>query len=63
MPQPAAESWYVIEITQLLEGWRLGLAPNHGLQLRPAANTKNFNVFHSTRSPQVAKQPRLLVCT
>jgi hypothetical protein len=61
--QPEIDSWYVIEITQILESWRLGLSINYGLQLRPAANNKNYSTFHSTRSPDTSKQPRLLVCT
>jgi hypothetical protein len=63
MTQPQAESWYAIEITSILENWRLGLSANYGLQLRPAANNNNYSIFHSTRSPEISKQPRLLVCT
>jgi hypothetical protein len=60
---PAPDQWYVIEITQLLEDWREGRTVNHGLQLRPAANQRHYSTFHSTRSLETSKQPRLLVCT
>jgi hypothetical protein len=63
IPQPTIERWYAIDITGVLEDWRLGRSVNYGLQLRPTANAKNFNIFHSTRSLDLAKQPRLLVCT
>jgi hypothetical protein len=47
----------------LLEDWRQGRTVNHGLQLRPAANQRHYSTFHSTRSLETSKQPRLLVCT
>jgi hypothetical protein len=63
LPEPEGGHWYAIEITDILEDWRLGRSVNNGLQLRPIGNDNYFNIFHSTRSPDLAKQPRLLVCT
>jgi hypothetical protein len=63
IPPPQPGKWYAIDITGLFEDWRGGRSGNYGIQLRPLANNRNFNAFHSPYSPEREKRPQLLVCT
>jgi hypothetical protein len=63
IPPPQPGKWYAIDITSLFEDWRGGRSGNYGIQLRPLANNRNFNAFHSPYSPEREKRPQLFVCT
>jgi serine/threonine protein kinase len=61
LPAPTAESFYDIDITELYNAWQSGRLPNYGIELRPTANSNNFDVFKSSRSSESAKRPQLLI--
>lgn len=63
LPMPHPQQWYFIDITTTVQDWQREPSSNFGLQLRPLSNNQNYSTFHSSRSADASKRPRLLICT
>ncbi len=64
LPAPAKDAAYSIDITELYRGWKSGLYPNYGLQIRPMNTWNVWAEFYSSDyvgSPELA--PRLVITT
>ncbi len=49
LPAPVVGQWYVLDITELYNAWKVGTYPNYGLQLRPVNfSFEHFNTFYSS---------------
>jgi hypothetical protein len=62
IPAPTVDSWYTIDITYLYNGWKSGLYPNYGIQLRPTDIGHSYNSFWSsdyTQDPTL--RPKLVM--
>ena len=62
LPAPVVGAWDSVDITGLYNAWQTDQYPNYGLQLRPLANSDNFNFFYSSRyTDDATLRPKLVV--
>lgn len=61
LPAPNQNSFYDINITGLYNAWQSGSVANHGIELQPVSTNNNFDMFKSSRDPNSALRPVLLV--
>ena len=59
---PGRKQWYMIDLTNLVEGWRDNTFSNHGIEIRPLETNNNYVLFVSSDASDKSKIPRLLFC-
>ena len=63
LPTPVEGKWYVVDITDLYNGWQQGTYPNFGIQLRPLwnINARREEFYSGDYLEDPALRPKLVI--